>query len=102
MPRSARLCIQDVRLPLVTDAETNAVNTMCSVRDTRTSSGAPPSTAVRAQPDSYGGYDTRPSSKVLKGWSHSMPDRLAAEDRFEITQVLARYGHVMDRRGVAA
>jgi hypothetical protein len=31
-----------------------------------------------------------------------MPDRLAAEDRFEITQVLARYGHVMDRRDFAA
>jgi hypothetical protein len=31
-----------------------------------------------------------------------MQVRLTVEDRFEITQVLARYGHVMDRRDVAA
>ncbi len=30
-----------------------------------------------------------------------MHDHLAVEDRFEITQVLARYGHVMDRRDAA-
>ncbi|WP_173922455.1 nuclear transport factor 2 family protein [Agromyces sp. Marseille-P2726] len=30
-----------------------------------------------------------------------MHDYVTLEDRFEITQVLARYGHVMDRRDVA-